>query len=499
MSASAALLLTSGCAGLSRQAVVPRSMPFTLGIASGEPSPDGLLLWTRILPDEFDPLHLPAADVDVRWELAEDDRFARITRSGRVRALASEAHTVHLEINGLSADHWYYYRFHCAQYTSVTGRTRTMPEQQGSRLKFAVASCQHYEAGFYAAHRHLAAEAVDLIWFVGDYIYEYGPPPPDVVRLRRHDAPDCKSLNDYRRRYALYKRDPDLQSMHASAPFLPIWDDHEVDNDYAGLLSRDHHPEFAARRMAAYRAYLEHMPIRMPRMAADGSVTLYRTVDYGNLVRFHALDDRQYRDEQACSPPGHGAGYVEMSDCAERLSPTRSMLGSVQEKWLAQSLSGSRAKWNIVTQQTLMAQAQIGGKVWVDGWDGYPAARTKLLSALSHPGVANPIVVGGDVHATYVSDLRLDPQRDDTAIVAREFCGTSISTPSWPQTAADRLVRENPAIRYARSDRRGYLLFEATPKHLQVTLRALDNARNKDANIESLIKFDVEAAGVKPE
>ncbi len=469
-------------------------MPFTLGVASGEPSTNGLLLWTRILPDEFDPTSLPAADVEVRWELAEDEKFTTIAQSGRMRALASEAHTIHLELNSLAPERWYFYRFHCGEYSSVTGRTRTLPAITGSRVKFAVASCQHFEAGFYAAHRHLAAEAVDLVWFVGDYIYEYGPPPPEVVRLRRHDAPHCVTLTDYRRRYALYKRDPDLQSMHASAPFLPIWDDHEVDNDYAGLLSRDHDPQFAARRLAAYRAYLEHMPIRMPRMAADGSVTLYRTVDFGNLVRFHALDDRQYRDEQACSPAGHGAGYVEVDGCAERLLPNRTMLGRAQEQWLASSLSGSRARWNVVTQQTLMAQAQLGGKVWVDGWDGYPAARRKLLSALAHPNVANPIVVGGDVHATYVSDLRLDPQREDTPIVAREFCGTSISTPSWPQTAADRLVRENPSIRYARSDRRGYLLFDVTPNHLQVTLRAVDNARNRDSGIESLIKFDVQSS-----
>ena len=468
-------------------------MPFTLGVASGEPGPDSVLLWTRILPDEFDPNALPLADVPVQWELADDVQFKTIRRSGHVQALASEAHTVHIELAGLVPDRWYFYRFHCGSYTSATGRTRTLPGSSADRVRFAVASCQHFETGFYAAHRHLAAESVDLVWFVGDYIYEYGPPPPDVPRLRRHDAPDCRSLADYRRRYALYKRDPDLQAMHASAPFLPIWDDHEVDNDYAGLLSRDHDPAFPARRAAAYRAYLEHMPIRMPRMAADGSVKLYRNVDYGSLVRFHALDDRQYRDEQACSPAGHGAGYVALNECDERLSPHRSMLGLEQEKWLANSLSGSRARWNVVTQQTLMAQAQIGGKVWVDGWDGYPAARAKLLTAMADSKVANPIVVGGDVHATYVSDLRIDPQREDTPVVAREFCGTSISTPSWPQSAADRLVRENPAIRYARSDRRGYLLFDLTPQHLQVTMRALDNARDRNSPIESLIKFDVEA------
>ncbi len=466
-------------------------MPFTLGIASGEPSAHGVLLWTRIFPREFDPDTLHAADVEVRWELADDEGFSRALRSGRVRALASEAHTVHLDIVGLESDRWYFYRFHCGSFTSVVGRTRTLPRSEVKHLRFAVSSCQHYEAGYFAAHRHLAAEALDLIWFVGDYIYEYGPTTGANKAVRQHDGRHCKTLADYRRRYALYKRDANLQLMHASAPFLPIWDDHEVDNDYAALTSRDHDPAFAARRAAAYRAYMEHMPIHMPRMAADGSVCLYRNVDFGRLVRFHALDDRQYRDEQACSPAGHGAGYKGMNDCEERVQTTRTMLGPAQEKWFDQSIASSQARWNIVAQQTLMAQAQLGGRVWVDGWDGYPAARSRLLSALARPGVHNPIVVGGDVHATYVSDLRLDAARDDTPIVAREFCGTSISTPSWPQTWADRLVRENPSIRYARSDRRGYLLFDMTSDELKVTVRALDDARKEDAQIESLVSFEV--------
>jgi alkaline phosphatase D len=490
---SGLLSISSGCAHWSRLTVAPQSMPFTLGIASGEPSTHSVLLWTRIFPQEFDPDSLPSADVEVRWELADNERFSQMHRWGRVRALATEAHTVHVDVDGLDSDRWYFYRFHCGAYTSAIGRTRTLPLAEARHLRFAVSSCQHYEAGYFAAHRHLADEALDLIWFVGDYIYEYGPTPIGSKPVRQHDAGHCKTLTDYRRRYALYKRDANLQRMHASAPFLPIWDDHEVDNDYAGLVSRDHDPAFAARRAAAYRAYMEHMPIHMPRLAADGSVCLYRNVDYGNLVRFHALDDRQYRDEQPCSPAGHGAGYKAMNECAERISPTRTMLGAAQERWFERSVASSKARWNIVTQQTMMAQAQLGGRVWVDGWDGYPAARTRLLNTLASPQVNNPIVVGGDVHATYVGDLRLDAGREDTPIVAREFCGTSISTPSWPQSWSDRLVRENPSIRYARSDRRGYLLFDMKHDQLTVTVRALDDARKEDAQIESLISFEVKA------
>ena len=182
-------------------------MPFTLGIASGEPSAHGVLLWTRIFPREFDPDTLHAADVEVRWELADDEGFSRALRSGRVRALASEAHTVHLDIVGLESDRWYFYRFHCGSFTSVVGRTRTLPRSEVKHLRFAVSSCQHYEAGYFAAHRHLAAEALDLIWFVGDYIYEYGPTTGANKAVRQHDGGHCKTLADYRRRYALYKRD----------------------------------------------------------------------------------------------------------------------------------------------------------------------------------------------------------------------------------------------------------------------------------------------------
>lgn len=492
----------TGCASPAPRRLAPRSLPFTLGVASGEPTPTSVLIWTRILPAEFDPDALPDAEVTVRWELAHDDRFGQVIRSGRAMALPQQAHTLHIEVGGLEADRWYFYRFHCGTYTSAVGRVRTLPTptgatttpsahqelaHKGPRLRFALASCQHYESGFYAAHRHLAAEAVDLVWFVGDYIYEYGPAAASQNRVRRHDAPKCMTLADYRRRYALYKRDPDLQAMHASAPFLPIWDDHEVENDYAGVLSRDHDPAFATRRAAAYRAWFEHMPISPSRGA-----TIYRNLDFGGLVRFHALDARQYRDEQACSPPGHGAGYVGLDGCTERLLPSRSMLGERQERWLDASLAASTARWNIVTQQTLVAPAIMNRRVWLDGWDGYPAARQRLIDALARPGVSNPIVLGGDVHATYVADLHLDPHRVESPLVAREFCGTSISSRSWAQSAADRLVRDNPWYRYARSDRRGYLLFDLQPQQLRVTLRAIDDVERRDAAVESLASWQVE-------
>lgn len=486
--------LLSACASTPLRPVTPQSMPFTLGVASGEPGTNSLLIWTRVLPAEFDPVALHPAPVRVRWEVADDEAFSRIVRSGQAMALPERAHTLHIEVEQLAADRWYHFRFHAGAFTSPVGRGRTLPAAGELRtLRFGLASCQHYESGYFAAHRHLAAEAADLVWFVGDYIYEYGPAPADQQRVRRHDAPHCRSLSDYRRRYALYKRDADLQAMHASAPVLPIWDDHEVDNDYAGTRSLDGDPRFAARRAAAYRAYVEHMPLRWSRLGGKGSVDLYRTVDFGGLVRFHALDDRQYRDIQACSDMGLGAGYQATDACAIRPSPERTMLGARQERWLRDSLASARCRWNVVTQQTLMAPAAMGGRVWVDGWDGYPAARQRLINDLHETGAANPVVIGGDVHATYVADLFLDPYRPDSGRVAHEFCGTSITSRSWPQAAADRLVRENPWFRYARSDRRGYLRFDVRPNQLTVTLRAIDDANKSDATIESLAQFEVEA------
>ena len=490
---SASALLLPGCATYSLLTVQPKSMPFTLGVASGEPSSDGFLIWTRVLPVEFDPEHLHPHDAVVAWEVARDEKFAVIVASGHERAVASAAHTVRVELHGLAADSWYHYRFHCGDYTSTVGRTRTLPlaDAKPKSLSFAVASCQHYEQGFFAAQKHLADENLDMVWFVGDYIYEYGP-SNKTDWPRRHNSPYCNTLTDYRRRYAQYKRDPHLQAMHTSAPFLPIWDDHEVENDYAGVLSRDHSASFAAKRMAAYRAYIEHMPLRMPRVRPDGSVQLHRSVDFGQLACFHALDVRQYRDEQPCSPAGKGAGYVVASECVERLLPTRSMLGQAQERWFGDSLPKSKARWNLIAQTTLVAQAMLSQRVWVDGWDGYPAARDRFIAQLARPGVANPVVIGGDVHATYVSDLRLDTRRDDSPMVATEFCGTSITSPSWSQGAAERLTRENPCIRYARSDRRGYLRFDLRADRLEVALRVVDDARREDAEIETLATFAVE-------
>jgi alkaline phosphatase D len=415
---------TPGLRGQSSGLLRPTSNPFTLGLASSVLSDQAVILWTRILPSEFDVDSPPLADTLLRWELAADESFSLILKSGEARALASRAHCVHIKVQGLAPDRPYYYRFHCANFTSVIGTTRTSPRPaaQSDRLTIAYASCQHWEFGYFGAYKDLARQRPDLILFLGDYIYEGGPYAGPGQRARRHSGPTAKTLAEYRARYALYKSDSDLQLAHACAPWLSIWDDHEVDNDYAGLISRDRDPAFEARRMAAYQAYFEHMPVDFDALLSSAqsiNSKIYRSLDWGQLAKISFLDTRQYRDVHACVPPGRGGAFAE-SGCAARLDPKRSLLGMEQEHWLDQTLSRSQATWNLVAQQTLVTslsttlETNPGERVWMDGWDGYGPAKQRFLASLAQPQLKNPIVLGGDVHSQWIGDLRQNPQ-DSTA------------------------------------------------------------------------------------
>ena len=357
---------------------------FALGVASGYPLSDGVVLWTRLAPAPLEPGGgMPDLRVPIRWEVAEDERFRRIVRKGQTHAMPEWAHAVHVEVDGLRPGRWYWYRFIAAGEISSIGRTRTAPAvgERLDRLRFAFASCQHYEQGYYAAYRHMRRDELDLIVHLGDYIYESSGGRDPV---RRHDAPEPQTLEDYRMRYALYRGDPDLQGVHAHCPWLVTWDDHEVDNDYAGDRSQDddYRAWFLLRRAAAYRAYYEHMPLRRGMLPLGPHMRLHSRVAFGDLAAFHLLDGRQYRSYQACPRPGRGGANM-VEECAERLDPTRSMLGETQERWLEAGLSASKAKWNVIAQQTLIAQIDTkpgdGQRFWTDAWDGYPAARRRLL------------------------------------------------------------------------------------------------------------------------
>jgi len=477
--------------------------PFGLGVASGSPLPDSVVLWTRILPDPLNAASSPRLAVPLRWEVAHDEGFRDIVVKGTAVATPELAHSVRVNVTGLRSARWYWYRFMLGDAVSPAGRTRTAPAAGAmpALLKLAVASCQHWEFGSYAAHRHIAAASPDLVAFLGDYIYEWGP-----YRLqhpqRQVRSDESFTLDDYRRRYAQYKSDPDLQAAHRAAPWIVTWDDHEVANDYAGLRDERLSPVFAARRAAAYQAFYEHMPLRLPPPRRFAQVRMFQRYDWGRLARFHVLDDRQYRAAQACPRPNAGgSSSASPRACRALLDPRRTLLGAEQEAWLEAGLRASKARWNILAQQTLMAQSsQVpvtepdGGRFWTDGWDGYPAARRRLLDTLVKSRAANPLVLGGDVHTFYASELRADfarPASQHNPLVATEFVGTSVTSSSRPQARTAQQVALNPHIQYGRSDRRGYMLLEVTPQETRTRFMGLDEVRDARTAQRMLAAFRV--------
>ena len=487
--------------------------PFSLGVASGSPLPHSVILWTRILPDPLNAASVSPIALSVRWEVAEDEAFRKVVAQGSVVAAPELAHSVHVDATGLRPERWYWYRFMLGDAVSPVGRTRTAPPSDTlpSGLKLVVASCQHWEFGHYAAHRHIAAAAPDLVAFLGDYIYEWGPyrlrHPERAVRLD-----ESFTLAQYRARYAQYKSDPHLQSAHHAAPWIVTWDDHEVANDYAGDIDERLSADFAARRAAAYQAFYEHMPLRLPvlRSGRFGSIRMYQRYDWGRLARFHVLDNRQYRSKLPCSKPGRGGSNVVLaSACAELRDPARTMLGGEQEAWLAQGLSSSRAQWNILAQQTPMAQSSgvpvrslEDGRFWTDGWDGYPVARRRLLDTLANSGAKNPLVLAGDVHTFYASELRHDfnrPASKANPVVAAELCGTSITSSSRPQQRTQENVERNPHMLYGRSDRRGYMLMEVAPQSVKARFMGLDDVHDARSGQTELASFTVRAGAARLE
>jgi alkaline phosphatase D len=484
------------------QVATPRfgADPFALGVASGYPHPGGMVLWTR-LAGALDPVSLP-----VRWEVAADESMRTIVASGSATADPAWGHSVHVEPKGLEPDRWYWYRFTAGDAVSAAGRTRTAPRPDAAveRLRFAFASCQQYEQGYYAAHRHIAADAPDLVAFLGDYIYEssWGKD-----RVRAHEAGEPYTLEEYRARYALYKSDPDLQAAHAACPWIVTWDDHEVDNDYADDRPEDgmEREQFLLRRAAAYRAYYEHMPLPERMRPKGPDMRLYTQLGWGQLGRFFVLDDRQYRSWQACPRPGRkgGSNTVDIEKCDRLANPNRSMLGRAQEKWLEGALGESRARWNLLAQQTTMAQFDQkpgpGRRAWTDGWDGYPAARQRLLEHLVNVRAANPVVLGGDVHSFNVADLRLDFDDEKSPAVASEFVGTSITSQAWPQERLNQYLPDNPHMKLMDSRYRGYTRVEVTPQRMTVDLRTLDTVQARAAACTTLATFVVEEGRPGPQ
>lgn len=456
---------------------------FALGVASGAPRPDGIVLWTR--------LDLPAGSgpVEVEWELASDERFRVIAARGRGFALPENAHSIHIDLSGLGPDRWYWYRFTAAGVRSRTGRTRTAPAPGSSRpIRFAVASCQNWEQGYFTAWWHIAREDLDLIVHLGDYIYEnsWGK-----TKVRRHGSGAPTTLAEYRERYALYKSDPDLQDAHAAFPFLSVWDDHEVVNDYQNDRS-DGTPDPAAflrRRAAAYKAYYEHMPMPASAEPRGPDALIYGTYRFGEGLEILLLDDRQYRSAHACRP-------ARVADCAERLDPARTMLGVAQERWLRDSLARRSCRWTMIAQQTRIAELDLGKpeepSFWLDGWDGYPAARRRLMDAIAEAHPANPLVLGGDVHSFWVADLHQDFRRPGPAPLATEIVGTSITSEGPSDASVKRALARNPHLKYGRADKRGYVSMIAGGSVSTARLMAVDDPTDAGSGISELARFAIE-------
>ncbi len=506
-------LASAGTLWLPRGAFAQRRLafdPFGLGVASGSPAPDGVVLWTRLVaPGLMD--SLGTEPVPVRWEVAEDEAFARIARRGETLATPDLAFSVHAEVPGLAPDRWYFYRFIAGGVASPVGRTRTLPAPDAavSRLRLAYASCQRWEHGYYGAYRHMREEGVDLVLFLGDYIYEY---PNATAAVRNFPTlANVITLADYRDRHALHRSDPLLQAMHAACPWILTWDDHEVQNDYAGGLPGDGRPfglnntaDFQARRNAAYQAFYEHMPLRAAdfvRAAAGGSlvheVKLARRYRFGRLADLVMLDSRQWRDAQVCGDPSHRSGLVDPATCAALDDPARTLLGPAQEAWFDGAMAQAGGGWTVIGQQTLFGRRDNlhgpGERVWNDGWDGYVAARRRLTDSLQRHRVRSPVFLGGDVHENWVGHVKADYARPDSPSVGVEFCGTSITSRSARGATTASRLPENPHFIFAEGTRRGYGICEFTPQGLTTTLRVLDDATRPDPRVETLATFAVQA------
>jgi alkaline phosphatase D len=470
-----------------------KSNPFTLGVASGDPTPDGFVLWTRLAPD---PLAtnggMDPEPVSIRWEIASDAAMTKILRSGNAAATPELGHSVHVEVEGLPANREFFYRFHAGDATSAIGRTRTAPAPSDKldRLRFAFASCQNYEHGYYHAHRDIAAADVDAVLFLGDYIYEYR----SKDRPRVHTLPALRTVSDYRTCYAQYKTDPDLQAAHAAHPWIVTFDDHEVENNWAGDIDQENDPsaQFLPRRAAAFQAYYENMPLRRSSLPSGSDMQIYRKLQYGQLAQFTVVDTRQFRTDQPCDD-----NFKPV--CEATNNPNATMMGTKQEAWFAETLSTSPAHWNIIANQVMIQQLRErrGSEIQfnMDQWDGYPAARKRLTDFLATRRPSNPVFVTGDTHQTWVGNLKADFNDPKSAIVATELVGTSITSGGdgvAKTKFSDDNLADNPHIVY-NNDLRGYFLCEITEKQMTSELRVADKVTSHDGKITATARFITES------
>jgi alkaline phosphatase D len=476
--------------------------PFTLGVASGDPEPDGVVLWTRLA---VDPLAedgmggMPNGSFDVKWEVAKDERFRRRVASGRKETAAEIGYSVHVEVDGLDSGREYYYRFRTGRWTSPVGRTVTAPSRWSmpDELRMAFASCSQYEHGYFTAYRHLAESHPDLVLHLGDYQYEYKAKvynSPDG-NVRDHEGPETVSLATYRQRHAQYKADPDLQLAHAAAPWLVVWDDHETENNWADEVPESgsdtpDREDFLVRRAAAFQAYWENMPLRRSSVPQGIDMQLYRRVRWGRLANFHMMDTRQYRDDQAC-------GDGTKTDCAEAWDESRTITGAEQEEWLIDGFHSSRARWDVLGQQVFFTQrdADAGGplRTSMDGWDGYAASRQRIIDGWIEAEVRNPVVLTGDVHTHWAGEILADFPDAQGPSVGVELVATSITSggdgaDSVPEDNA--ALKINPHIKF-RNAQRGYVETVITPDQMDVHFRVVPQVTVADAPVHTRRSYTI--------
>jgi alkaline phosphatase D len=466
--------------------------PFTLGVGSGDPTPDGVVLWTRLAVDPLNGGGMGTQPVQVGWELAGDEKMSKIVKKGTAVASPEWAHSVHVEVAGLEPHRWYWYRFHAGSDTSPIGRTRTFPvaRQAVERLRFAFASCQHYEQGYFTAYDHMVREDLDFVMHLGDYIYEN---PGIDARVRRHVGPELMTVDDYRNRYAQYRSDPALQTAHAQFPWIVVWDDHEVDNNYASVYQENNAPfeAFAIRRANGYKAYYEHMPLRRTSVPRGTSLQLYRRFQFGTLANIFMLDTRQFRSDQPC---GDNVKPV----CEGVRDPSATMLGTEQERWLMSGLDRSRTAWNLLGQQVMISRLdRIAGpeqQFSMDKWDGYEVARQRLLDFLGTRKPRNPVTLAGDIHCNWVNDLHLDFGNPKSPIVATEFVGTSITSTgdgADQQPGYKIAASENEWVRFY-NDQRGYVTCDITPTQMRTDFKVLEYVTRPNSPMKTRASFVVE-------
>lgn len=500
-SALAAVPWLGRTAAAAEQNPVFSANPFTLGVASGDPDTNSVVLWTRLAPEPLVPGGgMDRRIVSVQWEIADDESFRKVHLSGQELATPQLGHSIHAEVTGLKPATWYWYRFRAGDAISSTGRTRTMPadEDTPDKVRFAVTSCQNYEQGLFTAYEQMAQDEVDMVFHLGDYIYEYEAGRNGKVRT--HLGAEINSLDDYRIRHAQYRSDSLLNNMHAQCPWIVTWDDHEFDNNCAGSISEQKEVstvDFLIRRANAYQAYYEMMPLRRSCLPQGPDMQIYRQLGFGQLANFMVLDTRQYRTDQP-----NDDKKSPLNEAA--LLPTNSLLGQAQRGWLCQNLIESSAIWNVLAQQVMMGMVgfALDGdelKYSMDQWPGSAYERMQLIKFLADRRVSNPVVLTGDIHSNWANELRIDDRQSDAPIVATELVATSLSSGGNgvdKPKGHERLLADNACVKFM-NGQRGYILCDVTPKRWQADYITVDQVVQPGGKCSKRATFVIEAGHPK--